>query len=286
MYQDFASLSLGQKIRHKMAHDRRSILSEFADKAGVKNVVAEKIGREYVVPTFQILDDVAGLDFSKYPLEFVLKPTHGSQAGILVSEKFDKSASKLLPVFGTWEKYFNIHPQDLSLNHDFVRIMSERWLSSTYRSETEFCYQGIKPRLIVEEYIYPRPDLELFEFRFYTFHGEVKFFRVAAGYSSHIPHFAYNDNGELLPVKFAHDAFEIDLRSPPILPEEWKSMKIFAEELSMGIDFVRVDFHLGANGIYFSELTNYPFAGQLRVLPESFDRLLSSYWRYFDCCLI
>jgi hypothetical protein len=285
MVQEFESLGFSQKVRHKMSHDRRPILSELADKAGVKNLVAEKIGPDYVVPTYQILDDVSELDFSIYPREFVLKPTHGSQTGILVSEKFERLDSKLLPTFGTWEKYFNIHPEDFSRNHDFVKIMTERWLGSSYRAETEFCYQGIKPRVIVEKYIDSRPEELLFEFRFYTFHGSVRFFRAAAGYASDIPHFAFNEEGDFLPVKFAHDAFEIDPTSPPSLPDEWQLMKSLAEKLSMGIDFIRVDFVLGADGIYFSELTNYPFAGTLRLVPKAFDRVLSSYWRYCDVCL-
>ena len=286
MEPEFTSLSFRQKVRHKMSHDRRPILSEFADKSGVKNFVAQKIGSDYVVPTLQTFDDVSELDFSRYPREFVLKPTHGSQTGILVNEKFDRIESNLLPIFGTWEKYYNIHPEDLSRNHDFVTIMSERWLTSSYRSETEFCYQGIKPRVVVEKFINSKPEVVFSEFRFYTFHGEVKFFRAAAGYSNDLPHFSYNENGELLPVKFSHDAFEIDLTSLPLLPDEWLLMKTFAETLSMGIDFIRVDFLLGQDGIYFSELTNYPFAGQVRLVPESFDQVLSSFWRYCDCCLI
>ena len=284
MNQEFASLSFRQKIRHKMAHDRRELLTQFADKAGVKSLVAAKIGSEYVVPTIQILDDVLELDFSRLPREFVLKPTHGSQTGILVSEKFERSESEILPVFGTWEKYYNIHPEDLSRNHSFIKTMIKRWLKSSYRPETEFCYQGIKPRVIIEKYISSLINDVPFEFRFYTFHGEVKFFRAAIGYSNDLPHFAYNEKGDLLPVKFSHDLFEVDPTSQPFLPDEWKQMKFFAETLSMRIDFVRVDFLLGKDGIFFSELTNYPFAGQLRVVPESFDQELSSYWRYFDCC--
>jgi len=285
MDQDFAALSFRHKVRHKMSHDRRPILSQFADKAGVKNFVAEKIGSSFVVPTVQVIEDVSELDFSKYPREFVLKPTHGSQTGVLVSEKFERSESAIMPIFGTWEKYFDINPNDLAGNYDFIKVMSERWLKSSYRSQTEFCYQGIKPRVIVETYISSRSQESLSEFRFYTFHGKVKFFRAATGYANHLPHLAFNEYGESLPVKFAHDLFDSDAASQIRLPSEWKLMKAFAEKLSMGIDFIRVDFLLGADGIYFSELTNYPFAGQLRVVPESFDQVLSSYWMYCDCCV-
>jgi hypothetical protein len=284
MSRAFEELSFGEKIRHKMVHDKRYVLSEFADKADVKSRVSKLIGPEYIVPTISIIEHESELNFAMYPREFVLKPTHGSQAGIIVSEQAERLATKNLPIFGTWERYYEIHPDDFEINQGFATIMTRRWLTSKYRPEEEFCYRAIKPRVIVEQYIKQNSSGKLFDFRFYTFHGEAKFFRTALGYSDDLPTYAYDEHGSLLSVKATHDNVDYNLFPTPGLPKEWKIMKSFAEGLSEGIDFVRVDFYLTDGKIYFSELTNYPQAGSIRFMPESFDQLVSSFWKSFDCC--
>jgi hypothetical protein len=280
----FENLSFGEKIQHKMVHDKRPLLSALADKASVKNRVAQLIGDKQVVPTYSVIEHESELDFSAYPCEFVLKPTHGSQAGILVHEQFKRSEKLTLPVYPTWGKYFEIHPDDLDLNLGFITIMTKRWLNSKYRPNEEICYNAIPPRVIVEKYIKQNPPNLLADFRFYTFHGEVKFFRTATGYTNDIPHYAYDVNGVFLPVKVDHDEVDYDESSIPELPKEWSKMKEIAEKLSMGIDFLRIDFYLCGDQVYFSEFTHYPMAGNIAFQPKSFNNLVSSHWRNCDCC--
>ncbi|HAL96036.1 MAG TPA: hypothetical protein DCP55_09000 [Chitinophagaceae bacterium] len=57
-----------------------------------------------------------------------------------------------------------------------------------------------------------------------------------------------------------------------------------AEMLAEGIDFVRVDFYLIDKQIYFSEITNFPLAGNIRFMPGFFEKTITSYWKYFDDC--
>ena len=280
----FHALTFGEKILHKMAHDKRPLLSEFADKFGIKAHVSELIGSEYVVPTLQTIGNESELDFKRYPREFVLKPTHGSQAGIIVSERAPRSREKLLPIYHPWIRYFEIHPDDLETNQGFVTIMAKKWLNSSYRPETEYCYQAIPPQIIIEEYLDLKSTGVLNDFRFYTFHGKVKFFRAASGYATNLPTYRYDSDGVYLSIKEVHDNFDIDGLEIPTLPNSWILMKEFAERLSRGVDFVRADFYLVGEKIYFSELTNYPLAGSIKFLPDSFDKLVSSYWEKCDCC--
>jgi TupA-like ATPgrasp len=280
----FGDLSFGQKILHKMANDGRLILSEMADKSGVKIRIGKQIGSKYVVPTYAVVETESELDFVNYPREFALKPTHGSQAGILVHEQCKRSKIQTLPIYHTWGKYFEIHPDDLGLNLGFIEIMTKRWLNSKFRPNVEICYNVISPKIIVEKYIKPNPPNVLTDFRFYTFHGEVKFFRTATGYTNDIPTYAYDENGIFLPVKAEHDEVDYDELSLPELPVEWSEMKEISEKLSMGIDFLRIDFYLSGDQVYFSEFTHYPMAGNITFQPESFNNLVSSFWKNCDCC--
>lgn len=281
---DISAMSLGDKIRHKMAHDRRPLLREFADKALCKERVASQVGAEYVVPTLNLLDREVNFDWSTYPREFVIKPTHGSQAGIIVRDSAPRQdASHSLPV-NVWKKYFEINPEDLLLNDSFIREITSHWLKSRFRDEEEFCYQGIHPQIIVEKYISPRDAKTMSDFRFYTFHGEVKFLRSSSGVSNDLPVFTFDEKGRPLHVAAAHDDSHFYSDSIPELSTQWLKMKGIAEVLSMNVDFVRVDMYWTGEEIFFSELTNYPLAGGLKFYPQSFDRLASSYWRFFDCC--
>jgi TupA-like ATPgrasp len=281
----FGDLSFGEKILHKMLHEKRPLLSALADKAAVKNRVGRLIGDKHVVPTYSVIEHEFELDFEAYPREFALKPTHGSQAGILVHDQSVRLDKQLLPIGQTWDKYFDIHPNDLDRNQGFVKIMARRWLISNYRPGIEHCYQAIPRKIIVEKYLNLSSTNKINDFRFYTFHGEVKFFRAASGYATDIPTFRYDSEGSFLPIKEIHDKLDVAGLPIPELPKEWHLMKAFAEELSHGVDFVRVDFYLIDENIYFSELTNYPLAGTISFKPESFDRLVSSYWKKCDCCI-
>lgn len=281
---DFHSLTFGQKVRHKMIHDQRQLLTDFADKVAVKDRVAEQIGIQYVVPTIHVVQESSDLEFDKYPREFALKPSHGSQAGILVHESAPRLTVPLVPVEEIWKTYFEIHPDDLKDSESFITTMADRWLKSKYRPESEFCYAAIPPKIIIEKYLRAESADVLSDFRFYTFHGEVKFFRTAAGVSDDLPTYAFDKNGELLPVKAIHDNIDYKNFPLPVLPSEWLKMMSMAETLSMKIDFARIDFYLIGQDIFFSEVTNYPLAGTLAFLPQSFDAEVSQFWKYFDCC--
>ena len=57
-----------------------------------------------------------------------------------------------------------------------------------------------------------------------------------------------------------------------------------AEMLAGCVDFVQNDFYLIDEQIYFSEMTNFPLAGNIRFMRESFEKTITSYWKYFDDC--
>ena len=55
-------------------------------------------------------------------------------------------------------------------------------------------------------------------------------------------------------------------------------MIAIANELSAETDFLRVDLIRSEGRILVSELTNYPNAGRLPVVPDSFERRLGDLW--------
>ena len=53
----------------------------------------------------------------------------------------------------------------------------------------------------------------------------------------------------------------------------------FAKILSKDWDFLRVDFFVCNDDIYFGEMTHYPASGLVEFKPVSFDFDLGKYWK-------
>ena len=73
-----------EKVRYKMLRDHRTLVVTFADKAAVRDYVAGVIGPEFLPHAHAILDDAAELAGVALPEAYVVKPTHGSGAAIVV----------------------------------------------------------------------------------------------------------------------------------------------------------------------------------------------------------
>ena len=276
-------MTFGQKIIHKARFDNRLLLTSFADKVEIKKRVSDLIGSKFVIPTYKVLDNALALNFSEYPREFVLKPSHASGAGFMIHEGAKRNTVPLEHSGSTWIPYYEIHPDDLKINEGFIKEKSACWLKSVYAQGIEYAYAAIPPKLIVEKYMRPDPTALLTDFRLYTFHGEVKFFRGTTGVANHIPAFAYDKFGHPLNIRAEHDNH--DFKGPhPVLPPQCTEMIELAEILAGGVDFVRVDLYLIGEQIYFSEITNFPLGGFIEFIPDSFNKQVSSYYKSFDVC--
>ena len=65
-----------QKVRHKIAYDRDSLLTKIADKIAVKHIVAKIIGREYLTKAYAATSNSDEIDWKLIPREFVAKSNH------------------------------------------------------------------------------------------------------------------------------------------------------------------------------------------------------------------
>ena len=96
-----------QKVRYKMLRDRRPLVVTFADKAAVREYVAATVGPHYLPRAYAVSDDPSVLP--ELPETFVVKPTHGSGAAIIVSPTAPPDA-RLPPVARSWS-YTHIRPE-------------------------------------------------------------------------------------------------------------------------------------------------------------------------------
>ena len=119
-------VTFNEKLQWLKLHDRKPEYTTMVDKYEAKAYIAQKIGKEYVVPTLGVWDKFDDIDFTKLPNAFVLKCTHDS-GGLVICK--DKS----------------------KLDREKARKKINKSLHSNYfGGGREWPYKNVKPRIIAE----------------------------------------------------------------------------------------------------------------------------------------
>lgn len=233
--------TFNEKLQWLKLFNRKSEYSVYVDKHAVRSYIKESIGEEYLIPAIGIYDSVEEIKWDEIPDQFVLKCTHGSHCNIICTDK-----SKL-----------NISAVNKSLN----KWMRKSW----YWFGREWPYKNVKPRIICEKYIGDLAGVPN-DYKIMCFNGEPKIIQIhkkAKNFKPTIDFF--NIKGDILP--FRKKGFEnsgvlkIDI-------EKLKEMIELARKLSFGSIYLRTDFYLINEKIYFGELTFYDSSGFIDFEPE------------------
>lgn len=241
--------TLSEKLQWLKLHDRNPEYTTMVDKYTVKDYVAEKIGKEYIIPTLGVWDRPEDIDWNRLPKKFVLKTTHGGGgSGVVICK--DKA---------TFDKTDAITRLKKSLNE------------CIYKSLREWPYKGVQKRIIAEEYLSDSSEYNqggLTDYKFYCFNGkaykvmlcldrhkkDTKFYSFDKDWNL----LRHNKRGLAAPENFT-------LPKPPCMNEMFK----IAEDLAKEVPFARVDLYYVNDRIYFSEITFYPDSGlDSNILPE------------------
>lgn len=237
-------ITYNEKLNWLKIHDRNPYYTQLADKYRVKNIVAEKIGDQYIIPTLAVWDNVDDIDISYLPEKFVLKCTHDSSSIVFCKnkEQFDLDAAK--------------RKLDNALKNNFF-YYSREWV-----------YKNITPRIICEPFIEFLGDKPPIDYKFFCFNGRVQFMFVATNRNGENADFDFFDrNYNHLDFRQGHpNAVTI-----PEKPENYELMLELAEKLSAGIPHVRVDFYDSQGQVYFGEMTFYHHSGLVKFDPEDWD---------------
>ena len=215
------------------------------DKYEAKAYIAQKIGKEYVVPTLGVWDKFDDIDFTKLPNAFVLKCTHDS-GGLVICK--DKS----------------------KLDREKARKKINKSLHSNYfGGGREWPYKNVKPRIIAEPLL--KDDATkageqecLTDYKFFCFGGIPKIVYISKDK-------AENPTTDFFDMDYTH--LPIRMRDPnsDVLPEKpirFDEMKKIAAVLSKGLPHLRVDFYCANGKLYVGELTFYHCSGFAPIQPE------------------
>ena len=242
--------SFNEKLQWLKLHDRRPEYTVMADKYEAKNYIANRIGKQYIIPSLGVWNHFDEIDLDSLPEQFILKCTHDSQSYSICRNK------------ATWNKRKARKKLEQHLEQNLYYI---------YR---EWAYKDIKPRILAEKYMNNHGE-DLIDYKIHNFNGVPKLILVCEGrFSSGNFTEAFLDlDWNILNVKRPGTSNAIITKKPDCLPEMLELSRI----LSKDIPFLRTDFYIIDGRPFIGELTFYPAAGLAPFEPESFDYELGSW---------
>lgn len=244
--------TFNEKLQWLKVYDHNPLYTQLADKYEVRKFVADRVGKQYLIPILGVWDRFKQIDFDSLPQRFVLKTNHDC-GGVVIcpnKDKFDREAAR---------KKLTFH-----LKKNF------------YYNGREWPYKHIRPRIVAEQFISDDGETpNLTDYKFFCFHGKPDCVMLCMDRVSGSPRFYFFDREwNLLRYnqfgKDAPDGFTV-----PKVPT-MDAMFEIAERLSAGIPTVRVDLYTSGERIYFGEMTFYSGNGLDKALFQQTDELWGS----------
>ena len=278
-------VTFNQKILRRMSEDPPPLFVKVAGRLTLRDYVAECLGEDYLPKLVGSGISLEELDWKKFPLDFVIKSNHGS--GIfLISSLVPESVClpEKLNSFG-WKRFY-LNPKVLEENYYKLIEISKKWMTMDYSySPVRFpepWYESIPRGFIVEELLEEEGALLPSDFKFFVFHGEVKFIRVDTPFEFGRKSMAHFDcNWQYINTLFSERknvSPYLPTQNIPSKPYNFDEMLHVASTLGKGFDFVRVDLFNSSKGIQVGELTLAPTSGQGFFTHPELDYLLGSFW--------
>jgi TupA-like ATPgrasp len=258
--------TLNEKIRWRMRYDRRPLLTLTTDKYRVTEYLSGKGYGDLLKNLYFVTDNPNDIPFDDLPERYVIKSNHSSGDIIIIDSGID------------------LVTKTRQGRKDII-AKCDHFLRNRYWNElNEWAYKGIKPVIIVEEFLTDENDSPPTDYKFICFNGKAKVIEVIAGRFNNVSDNFYDNKWNALnftwsdwPGKKGWSATK-NICKPSNFPEMLET----AEALAQPFDFVRIDLYNISNKIYFGEFTHYPSAGIGEFDPESYNTILGGYWKLPD----
>ena len=244
--------TFNEKLQWLKLYDRKPVYTIMADKYRAREYITEHVGAEYVVPLYGVWDNVADVDFSNLPDQFVIKCNHdcGGLSICRDKAKFDFEQSKML--------------------------LRKSIIKNYYYASREWQYKNIKPVVLAEKLLDNSDGSPLVEYDFFCFNGKVKIVTCCWGdrdkgnihYNDY-----YNENFERLEISCNYPKSDKVFEKPELFDE----MKNIAETLAGDRAFLRVDIYICDNKPFVGEMTFHHWGGKGLFEPKGWDKTLGSW---------
>lgn len=240
VFGEFPDLKNPRTFNEKICYRKinpQPIYSVLSDKIAARDYVAHTIGEQYLVPCYAIESEPTPATYSALPESFVMKANHGFGYNLLVRDKADHPFPQIYNLGQHW------------LGQDFYDVCREAH------------YRQIKPRLIFEKLLLDDLGNIPKDFKFHCFQREgeepVVFIEVTHDRFTNYKVDFYNQDWELVEIRRP----EVSTGQAMPRPQQLDEALELALKLANGFSYVRVDFYLVGDAIYFGEMTFTPTAG-------------------------
>lgn len=244
--------TFNEKLQYLKLYDRRPEYTVMVDKYKARGYIAEKIGEQYLIPLIGVWNDPDEIDFAELPNQFVMKCNHNSGLGMCICK--DKAQLNIPKVKKELRK---------GLKQDY------------YLTGREWPYKDVPRKIIAEQFLQSDAG-GLTDYKIHCFNGVPKFILVCKDRftESGLTEDFYTTDWEHMAVKRPKIPNAV---APSAKPEKLDEMLSLAAKLSENIPFLRVDFYIVDNKIYFSELTFFPASGFEKYEPEEWDKIFGDW---------
>lgn len=226
--------------------------TQYTDKYEVKGIVSSLIEGLGIIPTIDCYSSADEVDVSSLPDKCLIKATHGSGFNLFVTNKYELDNARVREVF---RKILNV-------NYGTVKL--------------EWNYLNVRPRLLVEPLIQCMGPWPI-DYKFYCFHGEVKFVEVLNACDWH---FNSEPMEMIVDRAFNHLNFSYSFKNGLFIskPPFFERMVEIAEYISQKFPHVRVDlYNFGDDQIYWGECTFFPSAGYGSFSPMEINKQVGTF---------
>lgn len=253
-----------EKLQWLKLYDHNPLYTIMADKVKVKEYVASKIGKQYIIPTLGVWKNVDEVDFDSLPSRFVIKCNHNSGKGMYVCRDKNK--------------------MDVSKVHMELR---QGLKENYYIHNREWPYKDIPRRIIAEQYMEDKTSKNieddklskvgnLRDYKFYCFNGVPKLCQVISDRAIDEKIDFYNMEWKRLVglvglVGLNNKVHNSNQNIP--CPLSFDEMKRCASILSHDIPFSRIDFYDIDGHAYFGEITFFPAGGFGFFKPDEWNKI-------------
>ena len=238
--------TFNEKMMAAMVNDSDEyclLRSRLTDKYLVRKWVAEKIGKEYLIPLLGVWSNPDEIDFEKLPSKYVLKTTNGCDCNVIADGKY-------------------------AIDEDLVRFKLRRWLQINH---ADICfeehYRNIRPRIIGEEYL-ENLDGDIRDYKVFCFHGEPRYIMYLCDRKKGLKMAFFDLEWHRMPFVYTYP--ECDDYIPK--PDNLVKMLMLTRKLCAEFNHVRVDWYILNDGsIKFGEMTFTSCGGQAKWNPKEWD---------------
>lgn len=243
--------TFNEKVMHRKLYTDEDIFATLEDKCAARDYVRNRVGEEVLNEIYCMTKDPDKIPFEDLPEQFVVKATHGSSWNLLIDDKSEA-------------------------NFERIKATCEDWLSRTYvPTANEYWYKDIEPRIIVEKYIDEEGQKVPRDFKFFVFHGQVKYIQVDFDRATQHKRCVFTPDWEVVDVRI-----RVPRGASINRPENLEEMIRIAERLGEVSDFIRVDlYNLDDETIVFGELTVAHGSGGNKFEPVEYDFEFGSHWK-------